>query len=92
MQGAWESGHGLLIVALVASSILNVAYLLPLSARGFFSAPEEAKLKKKPPMLVILPPVITAAGVLVLFFLIGPLRDYLAPVFLSSSLAAEAAL
>jgi multicomponent Na+:H+ antiporter subunit D len=91
MQGAWDAGHGLLIVALIASSILNVAYLLPLSAKGFFAAPEEAGLKKKPPMLVILPPVITAAGVIVLFFLIGPLRDYLAPVFFSSSLAAEAA-
>jgi multicomponent Na+:H+ antiporter subunit D len=30
--------------------------------------------------------------VVVLFFLIGPLRDYLTPVFLSSTLAAEAAL
>jgi multicomponent Na+:H+ antiporter subunit D len=92
LQGAWDSGHGLLMVALIASSILNVAYLLPLSARGFFSPPAEAKLKKQPPILVILPPVITAAGVVVLFFLIGPLRDYLAPVFLSSTLAAEAAL
>ncbi|RKQ95210.1 proton-conducting transporter transmembrane domain-containing protein [Maricaulis maris] len=92
LQGAWDSGHGWLMVALIASSILNVAYLLPLSARGFFSPPAEAKLKKQPPMLVILPPVITAAGVIVLFFLIGPLRDYLAPVFLSSNLAAEAAL
>ena len=92
LQGAWDSGHGLLMVALIASSILNVAYLLPLSARGFFAPPAEAKLKKQPPILVILPPGITAAGVVVLFFLIGPLRDYLAPVFLSSTLAAEAAL
>jgi len=92
LQGAWDSGQAWLMVALIASSILNVAYLLPLSARGFFSPPEEAKLKKQPPMLVILPPVITALGVVVLFFLIGPLRDYLAPVFLSSTLAAEAAL
>ncbi|WP_323762566.1 proton-conducting transporter membrane subunit [Maricaulis sp.] len=92
LQGAWDSGQGWLMVALIASSILNVAYLLPLSARGFFSPPAEAKLKKQPPMLVILPPVITALGVVVLFFLIGPLRDYLAPVFFSSTLAAEAAL
>jgi len=81
MQGALDAGQGLLIAALIASSLLNVAYLLPLSARGFFSAPEEPGLKKQPPALVILPPVITACGALLLFFLIGPLTDYLAPVF-----------
>ncbi|MFY0637035.1 proton-conducting transporter membrane subunit [Maricaulis maris] len=90
LQGAWDSGQGWLMVALIASSILNVAYLLPLSARGFFSPPEQAQLKRQPPMMVILPPVITALGVIVLFFLIGPLRDYLEPVFMSSTLAAEA--
>ncbi|MHA6289228.1 proton-conducting transporter transmembrane domain-containing protein [Maricaulis sp. CAU 1757] len=89
MQGAWDAGQGALIVALIASSILNVAYLLPISARGFFSAPEESGLKKTPPVWVIIPPVITAIGVIVLFFLITPLRDYLEPVFLTSGLAAE---
>ena len=74
-----------MIVALVASSILNVAYLLPLSARAFFSPADEAGLKKQPPALVIIPPVITAAGVIVLFFLIGPMRDYLEPVFMTTA-------
>jgi len=81
IQGAWESGHGILIIALIASSLLNVAYLLPVSIRGFFEPAETLGLKKPTPMMVILPPVITAAGVLILFFLIGPLRDYLMPVF-----------
>jgi multicomponent Na+:H+ antiporter subunit D len=81
IQGAWQSGHGILIIALIASSLLNVAYLLPLSVRGFFEKPDIVTLKKPTPLLVILPPVITAAGVFVLFFLIGPLRDYLMPVF-----------
>jgi multicomponent Na+:H+ antiporter subunit D len=81
MQGSFEAGQVVLATALIASSLLNIAYLLPLSARGFFEPPEEAKLKKPAPMLVILPPVITAAGVIILFFLIGPLRDYLLPVF-----------
>jgi multicomponent Na+:H+ antiporter subunit D len=85
MQGAWESGHGILIIALIASSLLNVAYLLPLSARGFFEPADVASLKKPTPLLVILPPVITAIGVTVLFFLIGPLRDYLEPVFLTAA-------
>ena len=86
MQGAFEAGHVVMIVALIASSILNVAYLLPLSARGFFSPAEEAGLKKQPPALVIIPPVITAAGVIILFFLIGPLRDYLEPVFMANAM------
>ncbi|MBR9826767.1 MAG: monovalent cation/H+ antiporter subunit D family protein [Alphaproteobacteria bacterium] len=85
MQGAFEAGHAIMIVALVASSILNVAYLLPLSARAFFSPADEAGLKKQPPALVIIPPVITAAGVIVLFFLIGPMRDYLEPVFMTTA-------
>ncbi len=87
LQGAWESGHAILMIALIASSILNVAYLLPLPARGFFEPPEEASLKKTPPMMVILPPVLTAAGIFLLFFLIGPLRDYLEPVFMTAEAA-----
>ena len=90
MQGAWDAGHAIMIVALVASSILNVAYLLPLSARAFFSPAEEAGLKKQPPALVIIPPVITAAGVIILFFLIGPLRDYLQPVFMPVEISGSA--
>ncbi|MDG2045237.1 MAG: proton-conducting transporter membrane subunit [Maricaulis sp.] len=81
IQGAWESGHGILIVALIASSLLNVAYLMPLSIQGFFQPPPVEPLKKKPPMLVILPPVMTAIGILLLFFMIGPLREFLEPVF-----------
>jgi len=81
IQGAWDAGHGILIIALIASSLLNVAYLLPLPIKGFFEPAETVALKKPAPMMVILPPVITAAGVLILFFLIGPLRDYLMPVF-----------
>lgn len=81
MQGALDGGQAALIAVLVASSLLNIAYLLPLTVRGFFVKSETVKLKKTPPVFVILPPVITAAGTVVLFFLIGPLFDYLAPVF-----------
>jgi multicomponent Na+:H+ antiporter subunit D len=85
IEGAFESGAGLLVIALIASSVLNVAYLLPLSVRGFFNEPEPGLIKKPAPLLVILPPAITAAGAFLLFFLIGPLRDYLEPVFLASA-------
>lgn len=81
MEGSLQSGHIALIAALVASSILNIAYLMPIPGRGFFGYEPDAPLKKKTPMLAVLPPVITAAGTLVLFFLIGPLTDFLSPVF-----------
>lgn len=81
MWGAATAGQQALIVALILSSILNVGYLLPIPARGFFDPAPKEGLKKPGPVLAILPPVITAAGITVLFFLIGPLTDFLAPVF-----------
>jgi multicomponent Na+:H+ antiporter subunit D len=81
MMGAASAGQLALIGALILSSILNVAYLLPIPGRGFFDPAPKSGLKKPGPMLVVLPPVITAAGATTLFFLIGPLADFLAPVF-----------
>ena len=81
MQGSLQSGHIALIGALIASSILNIAYLMPIPGRAFFGYDSDAPLKKKTPILAVLPPVITAAGTVVLFFLIGPLTDFLSPVF-----------
>lgn len=81
MMGAASAGQLALIGALILSSILNVAYLLPIPGRGFFDPAPEEGLKQRGPLLVVLPPVITAAGVTVLFFLIGPLTEFLAPVF-----------
>ncbi len=82
MIGSSEAGRPWLAGALALSSVLNVAYLLPLVARGFFSkAPEEADPPKGAPFLAVAPPVITAIGCVVLFFLAGAVGDFLAPVF-----------
>jgi multicomponent Na+:H+ antiporter subunit D len=81
MWGAATAGQQALMVALILSSILNVGYLLPIPGRGFFDPAPKEGLKKPGPVFAVLPPVITAAGVTVLFFLIGPLTDFLAPVF-----------
>ena len=81
MMGAASTGQLALIGALILSSILNVAYLLPIPGRGFFDPAPKEGLKQPGPLLVVLPPVITAAGVTILFFLIGPLTEFLAPVF-----------
>ncbi|MCW5725283.1 MAG: monovalent cation/H+ antiporter subunit D family protein [Maricaulaceae bacterium] len=81
-EGALDAGKLILAGALIASSILNVAYLMPLVGRGFFDrAPPAKEIRKPAPVLAVLPPVITAIGALLLFFLVGPIVDFLSPVF-----------
>lgn len=82
MVGALDSGQTVLMGALIISSLLNVAYLLPVGIRGFMKAPDDAAIDAKieTPLLVVLPPVITAAGVLVLFFFASDIIEYLMPV------------
>tara|TARA_R110002073_G_scaffold73512_3_gene179903 strand:- start:8262 stop:9725 length:1464 start_codon:yes stop_codon:yes gene_type:complete len=81
MLGSLNTGQTVLLAALILSSILNVAYLLPIPGRGFYDKMPSEPLAKRTPLLVVLPPVMTAAGATILFFLIEPLRAFLAPVF-----------
>lgn len=86
MVGAHDSGKGILIAALIASSILNIAYLIPIAIRGFMKAPDDPKEDAKIALLrgkhrwVIIPPVITAFGSFVLFFFAGGIVDFLVPI------------
>ncbi len=43
MLGAAETHHVIIIIVLMVSSLLNVAYLLPLVARGFFLPAEDSE-------------------------------------------------
>jgi len=86
MMGAVDSGKAILIAALIASSILNIIYLVPIAVRGFIKAPKNpeddahiAEVRKKH-RWVIIPPVITAIGSLVLFFFAGGIIDFLQPI------------
>ena len=86
MVGAHDSGKGILIAALIASSILNIAYLVPVAIRGFMKPPANpeddahiAEVRKKH-RWVIIPPVFTAFGALVLFFFAGGIIDFLTPI------------
>ncbi|MFP4519653.1 MAG: proton-conducting transporter membrane subunit [Oceanicaulis sp.] len=83
MQGSADAGQPWLIWMLIASTLLNIGYLLPIVIRGFLKPkPEVSPMKPgKPPALAYIAPAITAAGTLVLFFAVGPLIDYLTPVF-----------
>ena len=82
MVGAVEAEHLIIIGVLLLSSLLNVAYLLPIVGRAFFlPAPEGTPTKlAEAPLLVWLPPAITALGCIVLFFYAGSIQTFLAPI------------
>ncbi len=65
--GALESGQWWFLVVMVASSILNAAYFLPIVYLAFFKAPPgtELRIAEARPMLLI-PTLICAAYVIVL--------------------------
>ncbi len=92
MVGAADAGQTIMIGVLMLSSVLNVAYLLPIFARGFFSpatgtgsralnapGPWRQKLAEAP-LFCVLPPCITALGCLVLFFYSGEIQAFLSPL------------
>ena len=83
MEGAAGAGQPWLIAMLIGSTLLNIGYLLPIVIRGFLKPkPEKDPMKPGlPPPLAWVAPLITAIGTLVLFFMVGPLIDYLSPVF-----------
>jgi multicomponent Na+:H+ antiporter subunit D len=80
--GAADAGQWIMIVVLMGSSLLNVAYLLPIVAKGFF-LPKEGDpnpVFAESPTLVWAPPAITALGCIVMFFYAGAIADFLAPI------------
>lgn len=82
MAGAADTGHLIIIGVLALSSLLNVAYLLPIVGKAFFfPAPEgQPTTFGEAPLYVWLPPAITAVGCIVLFFYAGALQNFLAPI------------
>ena len=82
MIGAADAGQQIMIVVLMVSSLLNVAYLLPLVARGFFlpAAQDVPEHIKEAPLFCWLPPAITAVGCIWLFFFVGRLQEFLSPM------------
>jgi len=69
MLGSLEAGHVALMAVLMVSSLLNIAYLLPIPMRGFFSRStggEKIAIKEAPlPCLMAIG--VTVAGCLALF-------------------------
>ncbi|MCB9945014.1 MAG: monovalent cation/H+ antiporter subunit D family protein [Geminicoccaceae bacterium] len=82
--GAAESGHILLLATYMISSILNIAYLLPVAVRGFMpargsDAPQGWKIEEAP-MFCVIPLCLTAIGSVALFFLAEPLYEFVLPI------------
>ena len=71
-------GHYLAVVVLIISSLLNIAYLLPIVVNAFF-APEVDGEKvdefKEAPLTCIIPLLLTAVGCIILFIYSEPLLE-----------------
>lgn len=83
VMGAADTGQWVMIVVLMASSLLNVVYLLSIVGRGFFLPnPDiaEGAQSAEAGVLVWLPPVLTAFGCVVLFFYAGEIQSFLTPL------------
>ncbi|MFQ5743390.1 MAG: monovalent cation/H+ antiporter subunit D family protein [Acidobacteriota bacterium] len=94
IMGAMEAKQVMLVAVLMISSLLNVAYLMPIVARAFFLAPPEPKLDEpyerishkqrysinEAPMFCVVPLCLTAAGCILLFFFATDLYHLLTPI------------
>jgi multicomponent Na+:H+ antiporter subunit D len=80
--GAIDAHQSILVGVLMVSSLLNIAYLLPLPIRGFFSAPEGVTKVtiREAPLLCLVPLCMTATGCVLLFFYADGIYRLLAPL------------
>lgn len=78
--GAMDAGHVVFVAVFMISSLLNVAYLMPVVARGFFSGSNDGEGIREAPMFCVVPLCLTAFGCLLLFFFADDLYTLLAPI------------
>jgi multicomponent Na+:H+ antiporter subunit D len=84
LSGAYDSGHALVVVALMLSTLLNIAYLVPPVVRAFLLPArdgDESPGLREAPLLCVLPLCFTALGGLAMFFLAAPLSQRLMAMF-----------
>lgn len=79
--GTYESGHAWLMGALMISSLLNIAYLIPIPVLAFFTPKGEKPMKfKEAPMMCVVPLCITAIGSVALMFFADAIYQVLLPI------------
>jgi multicomponent Na+:H+ antiporter subunit D len=81
--GALEAGHVIYLITYMLSSLLTIAYLMPVVARAYFRKPSEHDKEHvhEAPWMCVLPLCVTAGGSLLLFFFASPIRELLLPIF-----------
>lgn len=88
---AAETKHLIVVAALMLSTLLNIAYFMPIVANAWFvpraaksvgamAAPVEAGGLKEAPLFCLIPLCLTAAGCVALFIFAGEVQDFLAPM------------
>ena len=83
MVGAADTGQIIMIAVLMISSLLNVAYLLPIVAKGFFLTDKKNNAEtgiKEAPFWCVAPPVFTALGCIGLFFYASDIITFIEPI------------
>jgi len=76
--GTVEAGQWLLLSVLLASSLLNIAYLLPVPVRGFFGTARNGTTYtriKEAPLSCLLAMIVTSLACLALFFYPDPFYE-----------------
>jgi len=81
MLGALDAEQAIMMAVFMISSLLNIAYLLPIPARAFlFKPPAGSPIGlREAPLASVVPLCLTATGCFCLFFLPGPLMALLSP-------------
>ncbi len=82
-QGAAAIEQPLFVSVLMISSLLNIAYLVPVAIAGFYlkdDDDEQVIEVKEAPMFCVVPLCLTAVGGIVLFFLADQIYEILAPI------------
>jgi multicomponent Na+:H+ antiporter subunit D len=95
--GAAEIGQPIFVLVLMASSLLSIAYLMPVVVRAFFFAPDEPAIATghdshghdapehhdhgEAPPMVLVPLCLTAVGSLCAFFFADTIYELLKPIF-----------
>ncbi|MFN3912290.1 proton-conducting transporter membrane subunit [Hyphomonas sp.] len=94
MQGAIDAQYDWVPMVLIVSSMLNIAYLLPIPILALMpppgtKPPKEFKRPGGAPWLTVAAPLFTAALCFVLFFMVDNVADFLAPAFTSVDIDPE---
>ncbi len=79
-RGGLDGDYGFVVAALMISSVLNVAYLMPIVVRAFFAPPaagEEITGIKEAPWFCVVPLCFTALACGVLFFMPDRIEAFL---------------